>query len=196
LFTRPGNSIREYIEGKRIKHFKPVSLVLVLAGIYGFLSHYFEINLLANNIEVTGSGEKFSQLNEIVTKMSEWLSEHFSFVALLFIPIFTIGTYLAFKKAGYNFFEHFVINTFLTGQRLILHIITFPLYYIFNGTPELKTIARVTDIAGYILMAWALMQLFNMFNTNQKILRTILSFIITFSIQFIIFYAFSQYFIN
>jgi len=33
LFTRPGHSVREFIEGKRVKHFKPISFVLVLAGI-------------------------------------------------------------------------------------------------------------------------------------------------------------------
>ncbi len=64
LFTRPGHTIREYLEGKRVKHFKPVSLVLLLAGFYGLLSHYFDINLLSNNIEVTGSGEKFDQAKD------------------------------------------------------------------------------------------------------------------------------------
>ena len=38
LFTRPGNSIREFIEGKRVKHFKPISLVIILATLYGVLS--------------------------------------------------------------------------------------------------------------------------------------------------------------
>ena len=39
LFTRPGNSIREYIDGKRVRHFKPISLVILLATVYGFLYH-------------------------------------------------------------------------------------------------------------------------------------------------------------
>jgi hypothetical protein len=196
LFIRPGNTLREYIEGKRVKHFKPVSLVLVLASVYGLLSHYFQINLLSNNYEITGSGEKFNQINNMAVKMSEWLSEHFSVVALLFIPVFSLGTYLAFKSTGYNYFEHFIINTYLTGQRLFLHILVFPLYYFFNGTPDLRTIARITDLTGYVLMAWALMQLFNMLNVNQRIFRTALSFLITFTIQFVIFYEASRYFLN
>lgn len=45
LFSRPGHSIREFIEGKRVRHFKPLSLVVVLATLYGFMYHYFHINL-------------------------------------------------------------------------------------------------------------------------------------------------------
>ncbi|QOG00887.1 DUF3667 domain-containing protein [Flavobacterium sp. MDT1-60] len=37
MFTRPGHSIREFIEGKRVKHFKPLWLVAVLGALYGFL---------------------------------------------------------------------------------------------------------------------------------------------------------------
>src|SRR5208283_4811746 len=55
LFTRPGHSIREFIEGKRVRHFKPISLVLVLAGIYGLLYHFFKINMFSHVIEITGS---------------------------------------------------------------------------------------------------------------------------------------------
>ncbi|MEZ4690294.1 MAG: DUF3667 domain-containing protein [Ignavibacteria bacterium] len=125
LFTRPGHTIREFLQGKRVNHFKPISLVLVLAGIYGLLSHYFEINLLSNNIEITGSGEKFEQAKSTVENMSTWISQHYSVFALLQIPVFSIGTYLCFRKAGYNFIEQIVINAFITAQKLIVHIVLF-----------------------------------------------------------------------
>ena len=45
LFTRPGHSIREFLAGKRVNHFKPISFAIILAGVYGIMAHYFEINL-------------------------------------------------------------------------------------------------------------------------------------------------------
>lgn len=196
LFTNPGQSIRQYIEGKRVRHFKPLSLVLVLAGIYGFLSHYFQINMLANNIEVTGSGENFDQVKHAIEKTTEWISQHYSVLALFQIPIFALGTYLFFIKTGYNFTEHLVINAFLTGQRLMLRLITFPIYYIFNGIPELRTTERVIDIAGYLIMAWSLYQLFNSFGKGQRVMRIILSFLISFIIMFLIFTAVFEYVVS
>jgi len=195
LFTRPGNSIREFLEGKRVKHFQPISLVLVLAGIYGLLFHFFKINMFENYVVASGSGERVGHINEAIEKMSEWIGQHYSILALLQIPIFTIGTYLCFRKSGYSFVEHLILNTFLIGQRLILHIITFPLYYISNGTPMLTSVDRIINLIGYALAIWTLIQLFK--NQSKGILRTIFSLLIPFLIIFLIlagclFYAFAS----
>jgi hypothetical protein len=184
LFTRPGNSVREFLEGKRVKHFQPISLVLVLAGIYGVLFHFFKINMFENYVVASGSGERVGHINEAIEKMSEWIGQHYSILALLQIPIFTIGTYLCFKKSGYSFAEHLILNTFLIGQRLILHIITFPLYYISNGTPMLTSVDRIINLIGYALAIWTLIQLFK--NQSKRILRTIFSLLISFLIIFLI----------
>jgi len=184
LFTRPGNSIREFLEGKRVKHFKPISLVLVLAGIYGILFHFFKIDMFADYIVVSGSGEKVNQLNNVIQRTGEWIAQHYSILALLQIPIFTIGTWLCFKKAGYNFIEHLIINTFLVGQRLILHILTFPLFYFSNGKPMLVTTDRIINLIGYALAIWTLIQLFK--NQRKRILRTIFSLVISFLMIFLL----------
>ena len=187
LFTRPGHTIRDFIVGKRVKHFKPISLVVLLAGIYGFLYHYLQINILENTIHVTGSGEKVVQLQENVSKLGEWIFEHYSIIAFLQIPIFSIGTFLAFRKVGYNFIEHLVINAFLAAQRLTLQIITFPLHYNFNGTQILKSNFGIVDIVGYVIMAWTLSQLFNSLSRTQRVWRILLSFFIASLIHVLLF---------
>jgi len=184
LFTRPGHSIREFLEGKRVKHFKPISLVLVLAGIYGLLFHFFKIDMFANYVVISGSGEKVNHINEVIAKTSEWISQHYAILAILQIPIFAIGTYLCFRKGGYNFIEHLIINSFLVGQRLILHIITFPIYYISSGTPMLIKTDRIINLIGYALAVWTLIQLFK--NQRNRILKTTVSLLISFLIIFLL----------
>jgi hypothetical protein len=140
--------------------------------------------MFADYVVITGSGEKVIQINEFIEKTSDWTAQHYAILALLQIPIFTIGTYLCFGKAGYNFVEHLIINTFLVGQRLILHIITFPLYYISSGTPMLINTDRIINSIGYILAIWTLIQLFQ--NQSKRILKTILSLLISLFIIFVI----------
>lgn len=190
LFTRPGHSIREFLQGKRIKHFKPISLVFILAGIYGLLSHYFDIKLLSDNFKMSGSGEKFNQIKSIF----EWVSQHYSILALIQIPFFSVGTYLCFKKIRYNFIEHLVINAFIAGQKLIIHIVGLPLYYFFNNNSTLKATEgmafkatfSITDLIGYTVTFWTFSQLFNELSSLQRIWRTLLSLIITWIIFSII----------
>jgi hypothetical protein len=39
LFTRPGNSIRGYVEGKRVNHYEPFAMLVTIAALYGLLYH-------------------------------------------------------------------------------------------------------------------------------------------------------------
>ncbi len=196
LFSRPGNAIKEFIYGKRIQHFKPISLVLVLAGTYAFLFHYFQINILSNNIQVSGSGKGFNRIKEAVSKLGEWITEHYSVQAIVQIPVFALGTFIAFRKAVYNFVEHLVINAFLTSQRLILHIVAFPLFFIFNGSATLRSVVRVTDILAFMLMAWSLFQLFSGLSKFQRAWRIVFSLLIPLTIAFIILISISRYIIS
>lgn len=45
LFTRPGHSIREYVKGKRVKHFNYFATVLLLLTIIYFVKNGRKLNL-------------------------------------------------------------------------------------------------------------------------------------------------------
>lgn len=188
LFTRPGNSIREFLDGKRVNHFKPISLVIILAGIYSLLSYFFHLNLLSNYYEMKGSGDGFNEFKTSVDKLSEWLSQHYSVLALIQIPIFSLGTYVMFKKEGYNYIEHLVINCFIAGQKLILHILTFPIYYWLNKTNFSRPVDQFIDIVGYVLAFCTIFQLFKGVKVSKRIWKSLFSLIIPILIFIVMFF--------
>jgi hypothetical protein len=156
LFTRPGHCIREFIEGKRVRHFKPISLVVLLATVYGLLSHTFHINVLTD-IKMTGIGN--GEIN--AQNIKDWIDSHYALVTLLSLPFYALATYMAFRKQGYNFMEHLILNAFLAGQRLLLHIAVFPISYFLNATNNLNLFTNLLTLADFILVFWALSQFFN-----------------------------------
>jgi hypothetical protein len=168
LFTRPGHSIREFIEGKRIRHFKPLSLVALLAAFYGFLYHYYHINLFQNSED--------SKID--LSDFNEWNATHFAWTTIATIPIFTLGTYICFRNQGYNFVEYFVLNTFKAAQKLFVHIILFPLVYYFNGTPEINTITKFIYLLDLILIFWTNIQFFDRMSRKKAFLLSVASHII------------------
>lgn len=177
LYTRPGHSIREFIEGKRVKHFKPLSLVVVLATLYGVLYHYFHINLYPDSTDVNGID--YHEFNE-------WTSTHFSWITIATIPIYTIGTYICFRKLNYNFFEFFVLNTFKASQKLFAHIALFPLLYYFNGTSEITVIVKILYILDLILIFWTNLQFFDSMKKSKVFFLSLLSHLIFLIIFYII----------
>lgn len=165
LFTRPGHSIREFIEGKRVRHFKPLSLVVVLATFYGLLYHSFHINLY----------DDMSNPNVDIGQFNEWSSKHYSWIIIVTIPFFTLGTYISFRKQGYNFVEYFVLNTYKASQKLFAHLVIFPLVIYNNGKPELHKIMIAIYIIDLILTFWTNIQFFNKISKIKALLLSILS---------------------
>src|SRR6478672_2546210 len=135
LLTRPGHTIKEFIDGKRVRHFKPLSFVVVLATLYGLLYHYFIGNLL--DIKPKNSQEGVIRIFENVT---HWMVDHLAYTSFIMIIGATISTYIFFKKERYNWAEHFVLNTFLVGLILVSSLILVPVLYILklNGGEGLQ----------------------------------------------------------
>ena len=50
LFVRPGESIRDFLNGKRKDHFKPIAYALVLSTIYFLISRIAEQNTLVEDL--------------------------------------------------------------------------------------------------------------------------------------------------
>lgn len=156
LFTRPGHAIREYIQGKRVNHFKPVALLFMLAAIYALLNHWFpvpdnETKTEIQTVKVYDNGYKKGEFEELADKKYPFWFFIFqtSFIAL--------GTYIIFKKKGYNYFEHFILNVFVASQVLIIGIISYPLEFF----PQYKTIDIIPAI---FLGIWTFSQFFEATN--------------------------------
>jgi hypothetical protein len=126
----------------------------------------------------------FSKIN--LTSVNEWMATHFSLATIMFLPFYTVGSFLAFRKQGYNIIEHLVLNAFLGSQRLLLRLATFPLLVIFNGSPHLQTITRLYILCDIILMTWSYCQFFNKISRMRSFFLSLLSY----AIFFIIYFAF------
>ncbi len=101
LFTRPGKSLKEYLEGKRVRHFRPFAFVVLLSTICTILIKGIEYLLLENTI-----GIAFKET---------FFSKYLSVLIFIMIPILALITYLFFYKMKYNYWEHFLINTYLAA---------------------------------------------------------------------------------
>ncbi len=169
LFTNPGKTIREFIAGKRVKHFKPISFVIVLATVYGLLYNYLHLNP-----GVSFSDEKGRKAFEMV---NQWITNHYALSSVIMLPIYSLATYFVFKKQGYNFIEHFVINAFLSGQRLLIHIALLPLWYYNNGSMSVKFISTFVD---FLFFVWGFSTLFSALGKFRSIFKSLLAYLLFF----------------
>ncbi len=171
LLTRPGYTIREFIEGKRVKHFKPISFLIVIATIYGLLMHYFGLS----EFEKVKMSQKISELT-LIMQVYEWLRTHYAFANLALLPFISLGTYWAFRKEKYNYIQHLILNAFLSGLAILLRIFCFPFFFFFEKEVNLQLL-NYMDLIGIGYKVWALFQFFNYLPVKKRIWKTILSYI-------------------
>lgn len=131
LFVRPAPSMREYMAGRRVKHFKPLAYVLILTAVTTFASHLVDGYLLKKGVESTISVEP-SLLNKVLANTSHFFDKYPSFFYFFMIPVVSLLTWLFFRKSSYNYWENVILNTYLTAQfNLLLLVAT--LLRLFNG---------------------------------------------------------------
>jgi hypothetical protein len=128
IIKNPGKTAREFIDGNRVKHYKPILLAFVLSGISAFISFkvlgLYDILVQHYSSSVANANSKF--MNEFLS----FLSSYNSILMLLALPFLALITKFVFRKWGQNYYEHIVMNAYiLSCYTLVSIIITFPLMY-------------------------------------------------------------------
>lgn len=114
LLLRPGKTLREYLEGKRVKHFRPFAYVLLMATLYIL----FVKGLHAVTIFIAGKTGFIFTFNE-----NHFYKKYLSIFLFMMTPFVSLTTWLVLIKEKYNYWQHFLINTYITAQLSLLLMI-------------------------------------------------------------------------
>lgn len=163
LVLRPGQMARKFVDGDRIKHFKPLLLLFVLGGFSSYLSYKVlrlgEVFVGFNPYENSTQIDTDVALEFFTTFMDTWNSFTYNYMGLILVamtPVYALLTKLVFKSWGHNYYEHIAINAYyLSLQILIGFVIVYPLYYIFKDNP--KTVIFISYLSYLyipVLLSW------------------------------------------
>jgi hypothetical protein len=150
-------------------------MVFLLASICGFLYHYFDLKITTGDLTAFNDAPEMEQTQQ---KINAWMTSHFALVTLLAIPLYASASYLMFRKEGYNFVEHLVMNSFMAGQKLVVQLALFPVVLYYNGTDMINTILIAMLIIDLIITGLTYCNFFTRYKLISKIFRSIISYII------------------
>ncbi len=170
LLTRPGEMVKEFIEGKRVKHYKPILMVFVLAGITTFLAHYNGDLKIIEEMKVSNSKNSFNP-----DTFGKIFTEYYTLIQLITVPFISICTWLAFRKWGYNFIENIIINSFATAQLMIIGILFTPIKYLCANTGFIFISSAIIGFGAYGFNIWLYLKLYKDKDLGEIILRILLT---------------------
>jgi hypothetical protein len=177
LSKRPGNSIKEYLDGRRKIYFKPAAYVLALSTIYFLISQLTDQNTwLSDFLSGWASGTSDTGKETEIPFILTWISNNFAYATLLLLPVFSFASYLSFLGLGRNYFEHFIINSYATGQQAIIY----SLFILMRTFIDSEFVEIFPAFIAFSYAVWVFWQVFNEGNRILNILRSILSYILYF----------------
>lgn len=190
LTLEPGKTIAEFLEGKRQAYYKPFAFFLITSTIYLLLAYLRNTNTFIDDFLLgfkTGVNENSDSSLMTVVNL---ISENQTYFILILLPLYSFASYLAFKKSVYNYYEHLVINLYITGYQMIIYTLLGFVFYTEN------LLMLVPIIVGMIYNFWTFRQLFDkkkFINITLLLLLTYLIFIIEIMLLMLSFAGISHY---
>lgn len=171
LFSHPGASLSEYLQGKRRTYYRPLAYALVLSTIYFLITRVigqptWMDDFVAGWLSETGDAVDKSPVLLI------WFSKNYAYASLLVLPVFSLASFLSFRKQGRNYTEHIVINSYITGQQAIFYSIS----SVISLFIEESWIETLPILVSMIYCYWVFQKLFTNSHSFFNLLRVILTY--------------------
>ena len=118
LLVSPGYVAKDYVSGRRKRHFGPLAFLVITVG-------------LASAVVALSGFRAFT--TDSPNALAEFLQRHVNLVILLQVPILAAFCSALFQKDGFNFAEHLVLAAYTSGIRAIfLTLLVIPYWYLFR----------------------------------------------------------------
>lgn len=121
LAYRPGRVAREYVDGRRKKHFGPIAFLMIAVGIASFMIVLTGVKFFS---PVTDAGP------------AGFLQRHINLVILIQMPILAGWCALLYWTDRLHYAEHLVLSAYASGFRiLVLGLVATPIMYFGHVNP-------------------------------------------------------------
>nr|WP_314839424.1 DUF3667 domain-containing protein [uncultured Flavobacterium sp.] len=159
LFTRPGHSIREFINGRRVGYFSFVTLLLLILGISHFLGEFALVKISDFMPENTKS---------ITNELTTFTKKYPKSMLIITIPFYSIFSFLWFRKAKLNLTEHFVLNSYKTVAESLIGLLFVTITIFLANIKVLTLTYSFISILTLIYAIWYYKQFFSGYGYTKK----------------------------
>lgn len=135
LLFRPGIVALDYVRGQRKKHFNIFQYLIIIVGIITFImvkSPIMDDIFQAMNAP---SGKRSADVVAVQTDLMSFVRRYFNFLLFALIPVFAFFSWLFFKKTGYNYAEHLVLQVAIQSSLNTYSLfLTLPVLFSFRNS--------------------------------------------------------------
>ncbi|MFL5729770.1 MAG: hypothetical protein ACJ75J_09825 [Cytophagaceae bacterium] len=200
LTRRPGDAIREYIEGERLSLYEHDKYLLLIGAFITFLSlkyKFFSNKLTDTDSESNVELLKFFSLENQKTFFNDFFSyaeQYATILNIIAIPVFALASFMVFSRRPYNLGENLVLNIYITAQQLFYLILLVPFLELFPASHPFLIPAYTILTMAYNI--WVYMEFFDTVNFKgffKSSLVVLICYVAQFILNVTIFWLFRPF---
>lgn len=150
LALRPAPTLRRFLAGQRVPHFRPLAYVLLIAGVSAFLFTALHLRpYLAEDPNVGPAGR------QLQAHLADGTGKYWRWIAVGALPLTAFLAWRLLRRAAFTYAEWLVINAYLLGTASLLTMPFFVPYYLVNGTAQMKPVGLCSGVVVMAYHTWA-----------------------------------------
>ena len=162
MLTRPGLTIRGYLDGQRTRLFRPVSYLLLLVGLSALVMSAFQTNLhqamLSSQAGTEGAATP-ALMSVVLERYMALFMKHPYLIQLVLMPLNSLVAWWLLRRAGYNYAEVLLASCFIGGTLTVVNLAVM-LPPLLAGNPALlKAASQLVFIPTLVYTLWVHAQL-------------------------------------
>ncbi len=136
LLTRPGHTISDYIKGRRVNHYRPLALLILLGALVTFASHSLNVSFAEESQRLfnPAASHASNRVKDLQKEVTHFVENRQTLLHIAFIPLYAFWFWLLFRRRGYNYPEMLVTQTFVANFNLVLSLVIVLLFWALGGS--------------------------------------------------------------
>ncbi|MGY3087773.1 hypothetical protein ACVWYF_000799 [Hymenobacter sp. UYAg731] len=156
MVLRPGPTIRAYLAGQRVDHFRPLSLLFLITGLYALLFSVLHIDMMPPRDHTMPEA-----VYQMQRSFSTFFMKYLTWCYLATVPAWALAARLFLRRGGYNYAECLIIAAFITAINNFITLLLLPITYAYSGTPRIQTFSFYALLLVIAYASWAYGSLLN-----------------------------------
>jgi len=154
MLLRPGETAREYLQGKRVRHPNPILMLIIIGGLCSLTYYNLELKLV--------SAFKIKELNAGLHVID---SKFFALLYFFYSIVLSMIDFAFFRHRGYNFLEFFIFNVFLSTEILLAQLVLVPVWL---TARHFEVSVYIRLLVGFVFLAYLINARYQFYEIKQN----------------------------
>ncbi|RYE18450.1 MAG: DUF3667 domain-containing protein [Sphingobacteriaceae bacterium] len=155
LLLRPGKTIKGFLDGQRVRLFKPVLFLLVTTSVTALF-----VALKNKVFHLPAADPSHLAKQKPLAELTHFIQSHPGLSLLILVPFISLINQWFFRKQKYNYWENMVINTYVIGNLNLIYIVGKFLEVLIFRTNERNIIRVAMELCFFGYMVWVYFQVY------------------------------------